>query len=114
MKTDLPIRERDFQRTVMDAARTFGWRSLHEDAPARRCHNCGTHVRAVRQSDHPDLELVRGPQLLYLELKSEKGVVTPGQQSAIDALKQVRYVAADIVRPKDWPDVEDVLKRALR
>ena len=99
---DGAMSERDWQTTVVDAARKAGWLTWHS-YDSRRSY-----------PGFPDLMMVRGPMLLALELKTEKGKVTVQQQEWIDALKKVRIVSADIARPHHWPDIERALTSRAR
>lgn len=95
-------KEAEFQAQIVGLAETWHWRVYH------------TRDSRGSQPGFPDLVLVRGPTALFLEVKSAKGVESPDQQAWIAALKQVRFVHADFVYPKDWDRVEDTLLRATR
>lgn len=94
--------EGEFQRQVIELAESLGWTVRH-NADSRRT-----------QAGEPDLELLRGATMLRLELKSEKGVVRPAQQFYIDRLRLVKFVYAEIVRPRDFDALKDTLERAVR
>ena len=74
------------------------------------------HVYDSRRSTpgFPDLMILRGIDLTFLETKKEKGRVRPEQQWVIDALGKVERVTARIVRPSDWPWVEAKLTGRAR
>jgi Holliday junction resolvase len=99
---DAAISEADFMAQIVDAATKTGWAVFHVYDSRRSA------------AGFPDLVLVRGATLIFLECKSAKGRVTPAQQRYIDQLKQVRYVYADIARPEDWTDIEATLRSARR
>ena len=95
--------EKDWQTQVVDAARKAGWLVYH------------TYDSRRSYPGFPDLIMVRGPMLIALELKAEKGsTVTAQQQEWIDALKKVRIVSADVARPHHWPDIERALTSRAR
>lgn len=96
------VTEAQYMQQIKDAARALNWRTFH-------CFNS-------RRSDKgfPDLLLIRGPNLLTLEVKSERGRVTAEQADWIAAFKQVKYVDAAIARPPNWDEILDVLTRAVR
>lgn len=74
MSTLPPISEAEFQRQVITYARLRGWLVCHF-RPARTAHGW----RTVVQGDGcgwPDLVLVRGPVLLVVELKTDRGRVS--------------------------------------
>lgn len=96
------IPEAEFQRQIIEAAEANGW-YVWRDNDSRR-----------NRAGFPDLLLIRGATLLFLEIKTEKGRVHPEQAAVIARLKQVRYVHADVVRPSNWPDLEPVLRSQVR
>jgi hypothetical protein len=89
--------EKQFRQGVYDLARTFGWlvyftwNSLHSPA------------------GFPDLVLVKDDQLIFAELKSQKGKTTPAQDGWIEALRQVPDVLVFVWRPSDWDEIVSVL-----
>ena len=107
--------ERQLQSAIIDAARLLGWR-----------------VYFTHRSDHspagfPDLCAVRArpgepPRLLFVELKTERGVVSPEQVAWLHDLATVSafaltvgqpaLVQAAVWRPQDWRDGS--IERALR
>ncbi len=90
--------EADYQEQIVQLAELSGcWVYHHHDS---RRSNPG----------FPDLMILRSPDLWLWELKTEKGRVRPEQHMVINALKEVKYIHAAIVRPSDWPMVEAVLK----
>jgi hypothetical protein len=95
---DAAMSERDFQAQVIAYAELLGWMVYH------------THDSRRSNPGWPDLALVRGHRLLLWELKSEKGRVSPEQQDYIVRLIQVRVVEAGILRPSDWPEIEETLR----
>ncbi len=84
--------EQDLQRLVIDAARVGGWRWYH------------THDSRRSAPGFPDVVLVRAPELLFVELKSERGRIRPEQSDWLDALAACGAEAA-IVRPADADDL---------
>lgn len=91
------VPERDWQRTVLDAARAFGWAAYH------------THDSRRSAPGFPDLVLARPPRLLFVELKTETGRVAPAQQAWLDTLAACGAQVA-VWRPSDWPLVEAILR----
>lgn len=57
----------------------------------------------------PDLVLWRPDRIIFRELKSETGKLTPAQR---DLLLSLRAAGADVLvwRPSDWPDIEKELR----
>lgn len=107
--------EKQLQAAIIDAARLLGWRVQW------------THDSRHSPAGYPDLTLVRArpgepPRLLFVELKTERGVVSPEQaawlhdlvtlSACASALGQPSLVQACVWRPQDWADgsVERVLR----
>ncbi len=101
-RSTLAQAEADFQKQVIELAESLGWHVRH-NADSRRT-----------QAGEPDLELLRGATMLRLELKTEKGIVTPAQAAYIARLRLVRFVEADVVRPHHLDQLADTLRRAAR
>lgn len=59
--------EEQFQRQVLGLAEVYGWRSYH------------THDSRRSQRGFPDLVLLRPPELIFAELKTDKGRLRPEQ-----------------------------------
>lgn len=96
-------KEGEFQQQLLDLARTLGWRCYH------------TWDSRHSEGGFPDIIAIRGPTLLALEIKGAKARPPPPEQVGwIGAFKQVRFVSADFVYPKDFPEVKDALEKAVR
>ena len=89
--------EAAFQSAVVDLAKAQGWRVYH------------THDSRRSAKGFPDLVLVRGKMLLFLELKTNTGQATPEQADWIQALKRVHHTRTGIARPRDWESLERML-----
>jgi hypothetical protein len=92
------VSEEAFMSHVITAARFFRWQLVY-------------HTRDSRKSapGFPDLVLCRPPRVLWLELKSEIGMVSDTQQEWIDGLLasgQEVYV----FKPSQWDAVLEVLR----
>jgi hypothetical protein len=127
------LRESAFQGQVIDLARYTGWRVAHFRT-ARTERGWRTAV-AADGAGFVDLVLVRGPELLFVELKTRTGRASSEQREWLDALSRVdqavQYVlraARDVGleleleplvevylwRPADWDAIEVRLKRRPR
>lgn len=107
--------EAAFQQQVLQLAGFYGWLSYH------------THDSRRSQPGFPDLVLVRGPELLFVELKTDKGRVRPEQQVWLQALTVIQSavcrirldsgggelpaVEAHLWRPKDFDELHARLAR---
>ena len=103
----MSLTERQWQRQVLDAARYCGWLRAHF-RPAQTARGWRTPVEGDG-AGFPDLVLVRGHRLLFVELKSDRGRVSPAQQAWLDALRRAS-VEVHVWRPSDWARVEEVLR----
>jgi hypothetical protein len=90
------VLEEDFLQAVRALAREHGWTTYH--------------TRDSRKSDagFPDLVLVRGRRLLWVELKTETGELSAAQRGWRDSL-----LAAGqdwrLWRPSDWATITETL-----
>ncbi len=89
---DDAMTEAELQALVVDAADLGGWLVYH------------THDSRRSRPGFPDLVMVRGDELIMVELKSAKGRIRPDQQAWIDALSKIDKLTVAIVRPAeaDW------------
>ena len=60
--------EKDFQASIIQFAKLRGWLCYHT-YDSRKC-----------EPGFPDLVLIRGKRILYRELKTDKGRLTPAQK----------------------------------
>ena len=99
------ISEAAFHSQVIEIARLRGW-LVHAERPARRQSG---HWSTPIQGDagFPDLVMARGGRLVFAELKSARGRVSPEQQEWLDALRLV--VQVYIWRPLDWDRIVELL-----
>jgi len=95
--TSLAVSEKSFQAAVVEAARLLGWR-VH-------------YVRHSIASPHglPDLVPCNGDQLLFRELKTDKGRVTTEQSEWGSVLTRCGMDWA-VWRPAEWPGIEATLR----
>ena len=100
--------EAELSDCVVQTARLFGWR-ICLVRPARTAHGWRTPFGADGVG-WPNITAVRGDQLLFAELKAEKGKVTPEQQAWLDVLANVGTTA--VWRPAQWAsgEIEAVLR----
>lgn len=92
--------EAQFQADILDAVRKFGLHAYH------------THDSRRSQKGFPDLVIVGATDVLFRELKTMTGTVTPEQKYWLTML---RLAGADarVWRPDEWPDVITRELRAL-
>lgn len=86
---------------VLRRLKAFGYTAYH------------THDSRKSQPGYPDIAAVRGSRLLYAELKSAKGVLTPEQLAWLNALWSAG-AECYVWRPKDLDWIDDVLTNDAR
>lgn len=94
--------EKTFQRHVIDAAHHTGWIVAHFH-PLRTAHGWKTPASADG-AGWPDLVLVGRGQILFRELKTNKGRPTVDQKAWLDRFDENGGDSA-IWRPRDLRDV---------
>lgn len=97
-----PLTEGAFQAQVLQLARLYGWHAYHPYDSRRSAKGW------------PDLALVRPPRLVLVELKTERGRVTPDQQAVLGLLASCPGVETYLFRPRDWEEIEEVLRWPTR
>lgn len=112
------LTEAAFQAHVVGLARFYGWRVFH--APDNRPAGKGRapqRLAAPEAKGFPDLVLVRPPELLFVELKTDTGRLGPGQEEWLADLaavgNAVAHAATRVVSPgyDDGPAVQAHLWR---
>jgi len=98
-KAALRITEKAFQAQIVELAKLYNW--LHY------------HIYNPRNSPAgwPDLTLVRPPSVIFAELKTDTGRVTPAQRTWLEALDACPGVECHLWRPGDWDAIVSRLKR---
>jgi hypothetical protein len=102
--------ERVLKNTIVTYARGYGW-LVHHDLPSQRANGSWATV-TQGDSGYPDLVLVHpgstmarmNPQIIYAELKTQRGKLTTGQQQWLDALQAAGQTAV-VWRPSDLQDI---------
>ena len=94
------LTEKDFMAQIVALAKLQGWLVYH------------THDSRRSAPGFPDLVLVRGQSVLFWEVKTETGAVSPDQAAWLRALDQAGQDAA-VVRPSHWDWIQQVLTGAL-
>ena len=93
------ILEKDFQDMVLEVAHGCGWLTYH------------TYDSRRSQAGFPDLTMVRGNRLIFVELKSHKGKVNAAQEMWLAALADVPYAEVYLWRPEQWEEIVKILQR---
>jgi hypothetical protein len=96
MTATLVLPERDWQQQVLDLASYFRWSWYH------------THDSRRSPAGFPDLVLCRD-RVLFRELKTEQGQLTPAQKRWLEALRSAGADAA-VWRPSDLERIQQELR----
>jgi hypothetical protein len=101
--------EASFQAWFLGRARELGWRTAH--FRTARTED-GRHLTPVAGdgAGFPDNVLLRGGRLVVAELKSDKGTFGRGQPEWLAAWREVPCAEVFVWRPKDRPQIEEVLR----
>jgi RecB family endonuclease NucS len=86
------ISEKEFMQQIIETAEIFHWMTYH------------THDSRRSDPGFPDLVCVKpGRPVLFVEVKAEKGRVSPIQQLWVDTINEASGDAmALVIRPRDW------------
>ncbi len=90
--------EEQFQQAVIDLAKALGWLTYHP------------HDSRRSTAGYPDLTLVRGERLIFAELKSTTGHLSPAQRVWLAALADAGQTVR-VWRTEDWREIETELRR---
>lgn len=108
MTSSKEISEKDFLSQIIDLLKLFHWRFEH---------TFEQRIYARRTSKgFPDIVAVRPPRLLFIELKSEKGKLTPEQEAWLENLRECsRGIFAEglevyLWRPSMFDEILEILK----
>jgi hypothetical protein len=85
--------EKQLQAAVMRLAEAHGWLAYH------------THNSRHSAKGFPDIVAVRGPQLLFAELKTQTGKFSTEQTEWLTALERVPGILVRRWRPSDWDEI---------
>ena len=108
MSNAAPLTEAQFQKQITDLAELFGWDWVH-CRNARTLDSWRTPTSGTMARGWVDLVLVRGNRLLFVEVKTDAGKLTPHQERVLDVLRLAAEV--HVWRPRDWSFIEAVIGR---
>lgn len=108
--------ELDFRRQVIDLADLYGWEHVGF-RPAKTEDGWRTPGTGTMASGWPDLTLVRprDGRLIFAELKSDTGRLSPDQERVLATLRGVAsaapvFVEVHVWRPRDFELVKATLQ----
>ena len=94
--TTEPVTEKEFDKQVRELSDIYGWKRYH------------TYRSKHSPAGFPDLVLVRDGRLIFAELKSEMGRLTPAQGEWLTALRQAG-AEAYVWYPSQLQEIADLL-----
>lgn len=92
------MNEKDFMQSIIDLARKLNWMVYH------------TWNSIHSAKGFPDLVLVRRKRTIFIECKSDKGVLTEAQNDWLKALSEADNEVY-VFRPSDVEECADILLR---
>jgi hypothetical protein len=95
METALPLTEKQFMAQIIELARLKNWLVYHVFDSRRS------------ESGWPDIVLCKD-RVIFVEVKTQKGRLSPAQKSWLDALEKAG-AECYVWRPADWPAIEKLL-----
>ena len=110
-----PVLEKDFQKAVIDLAQLLNYKCAHFRAvKITRKDGSVYHATPVAADGEgwPDLVMVGNGRVIYAELKSEKGVVSKGQEDWLRGLEDAG-VECYTWRPSMWEELKGILERKV-
>jgi len=90
------ISEKEWQATVIEAAKACGWKHYH------------TYRSQRSVAGFPDLILIRGRELIVVEIKRQHGKVSKPQQEWL-SLFEGAGVPTFVWRPSHWEQIQSIL-----
>lgn len=105
--------ERDWQRTVVEAAQLYGWKvKLDRNVRVQRKNGSCYFTTAIGGDGvgFPDLLMLKDDKQITTELKVGRNKLTPDQEEWIAAFANVRQTYSGVWYPKDWDEAEAILR----
>ena len=94
----LEMTEAQLTTAVRDLARLFGWMRYH------------AWLSKHSASGFPDEALTRRGRLVFAELKSRRGKLTPDQEAWLTELGKVEGIEVYVWRPDDLEQIAEILR----
>lgn len=111
MTTAIKMSEQELLDATIEMAETFGWRVYHARPGLDRHGRWSTAMSGTHAAGFPDIVAVR-ERVIWIELKSENGRMTPSQQDWFFALAKAGDQERYIFRPVHWFD--GTIEKTLR
>ena len=104
------ISENDFLKAVLDLADLRGWLCYHSRPGLTQSGRWRTPAQGNGAVGFPDLVLVRKGQIVFAELKTNKGKVSDAQTHWLHTLAAQSNISVFVWRPCDMEWIERRLK----
>jgi len=104
------LEEADWMGAVGEALDWLGWSWIHHRA-ARTAAGWVTATQGNAAAGFPDIVAVRPPRVLWLELKLDKGRVSPEQEDWLATLNDSGQEAHLIRLPREWDRLMELVAR---
>ena len=100
----IPETEAEFQRRLTEQAEQLGWDWMHVGRTGKYSPN---GAKGTLGTGWPDLILIRGGQVIFVELKDQNGVLSTAQKAV---LYKMKALDCRVWRPSDWPQILEALQ----
>lgn len=102
------VTERQFSHSVIETAHWHHWLVSHT-YPLRKADGTFRTPVLADGAGLPDLLLVRGPRMIWAELKTERGRLEPNQKRWLAALAACAGCETYVWRPGDFERIAEIL-----
>jgi hypothetical protein len=107
------VKESEFLSQVIETAQLLGWACAHFRGVRIQRKDGSCYYATPVQADgegFPDLLLLKGKKMICLECKVGGRKPTERQMRWLSMLARVPGIECYVCRPKDWPEIEMMLK----
>ncbi len=102
IRMEYKVSEKEFRQQILDLAKLFGW----------HCYFTWNSIHSP--AGFLDLVLVRKPWCLFVELKAEKGKLSPKQEEWLGELSCCTGIRVCIWRPSQFDEIVKILKGGVK
>jgi hypothetical protein len=99
------MKESDLQNTVIEYAQLRGWKVAHFRSVRVQRKDGTVYYQTPVQADgegYPDMCMARGNRLVFAELKSDNGIISPAQDAWLKALAETEKCEVYTWKPCDF------------
>jgi len=106
----LELTEAQFQGQIEELARRYGWHYLHIERAMNDRGYWRTPIRGDLGKGWPDLVLLKGSRVLFVELKANGKPLTDEQRGILELLSHIPGAECYVWRPAQF---EEILGRLI-